>query len=136
MEYVLNILNKIKWDKNLNPEEYIIIYIDRLKKTKKEIKFKDIKEFNNFTLITEDKEIPLHRIREIKKQGKIIWKREKCYICEKGNLEKKKIDYKLHKMLLGKFDAKICNKCEEIFFNEETSKKMTRIAKERKLWKR
>ncbi len=77
MIYILDLLNKIKWDKNLNQNEYSIIYLDFNKK--KEIKFTKIKEFNNLTLIigSENKEIeiPLHRIREIKKSGQIIWKR-------------------------------------------------------------
>ncbi len=81
MMYILDLLNKIKWDQNLNPEEYTIIYLDRINNTKKEIKFDKIKNFNNLTLILESEEkeieIPLHRIREVKKQGKIIWKREK-----------------------------------------------------------
>jgi YgiT-type zinc finger domain-containing protein len=59
---------------------------------------------------------------------------EKCYICEKGNLEKKKVDYKLYGISLGKFDAEVCNKCKETFFSEETSKQMTKIAKKRGLW--
>ena len=77
MMYILDLLNKIKWDKNLNPNEYSIIYLDFAQK--KEIKFTEIKEFNNLTLIIESEnkevEIPLHRIREIKKSGRIIWKR-------------------------------------------------------------
>ena len=54
---------------------------------------------------------------------------EKCYICKGGYLEKRKVDYKLHGISLGKFDAKICNKCKKTFFNEETSRKMTKIVK-------
>ena len=74
MIYILDLLNKIKWDKNLNPNEYSIIYLDFNKK--KEILYIEIKEFNNLTLVLKDgTEIPLHRIREIKKSGKIIWKR-------------------------------------------------------------
>src|SRR3989344_1762330 len=69
MMYILDLLNKIKWDKNLNPNEYSIIYLDFAQK--KEIKFTEIKEFNNLTLIIESEnkevEIPLHRIREITK---------------------------------------------------------------------
>ena len=79
MMYILDLLNKIKWNQNLKPKEYTIIYFDRIKNIKKEIKFEKIKEFNNLTLIIkkEEKEveIPLHRIREVKKSGKIIWKR-------------------------------------------------------------
>lgn len=73
--YILDLLNKIKWDAREKPEEYTVIYFDRLYKNKKEIKFKEIKNFNNLTLELENREIPLHRIREIKKGNKIIWKR-------------------------------------------------------------
>ncbi len=58
----------------------------------------------------------------------------KCYICEKTGLEKKKIDYKLHGVSLGLFEAEACTKCGEVFFSEETSKKMTKIAKQKGLW--
>ena len=59
---------------------------------------------------------------------------EKCYICEKGNLNKKLVDYKLYGFSLGKFQAEVCDKCGEIFFDEDTSKKMTETAKRNGLW--
>ena len=59
---------------------------------------------------------------------------EKCYMCEKGNLKKKKVDYSLYGISLGKFNAEVCDKCGEVFFDEETSKKMTQLAKEKGLW--
>ena len=59
---------------------------------------------------------------------------EKCYMCEKGNLLKKKVDYKLYGISIGEFDAEVCNKCSETFFDEEVSKKMTAIAKRKGLW--
>ena len=52
---------------------------------------------------------------------------EKCYLCEKGNLTKKKVDFKMYGKSLGKFDAEVCNKCNEIFFNEASSDKIERI---------
>ena len=60
--------------------------------------------------------------------------KEKCYICESGNLTKKKVDYKLYGTNIGKFYAEVCDKCGEIFFDENTSKKMTEIAKKKGLW--
>ena len=73
------LLNKIKWDKNLTPEEYKLYYLDRITNSLKEIKFAQIKELNVFSLIVEknnnDIDIPLHRIKEVRKEGKIIWKR-------------------------------------------------------------
>jgi len=59
---------------------------------------------------------------------------EKCYICEKGDLTRKKADYKLYGMSLGKFNAEVCNTCGETFFDEVESKKMTEIAKKKGLW--
>ena len=59
---------------------------------------------------------------------------EKCYICEKGKLLKKKVDYKLYGVSIGKFNAEVCSLCGEIFFDENTSKKMTETAKEKGLW--
>ena len=73
------LLNKIKWDKDLNPQEYKLYYLDRITNSLKEIKFTQIKEFSVFSLIVEknsnDIDIPLHRIKEVRKTGKIIWKR-------------------------------------------------------------
>lgn len=69
------ILNKIKLDKNLNKEEYKIYYLDNIKKKLIEIKFNEIKEITKNFMILGDKEIPLHRIKEIRKKEKLIWKR-------------------------------------------------------------
>ena len=59
---------------------------------------------------------------------------KKCYICETGSLSRKSVGYKLYGVLIGNFGAEVCNKCSEIFFDEETSKKMTEIAKKKGLW--
>ena len=58
----------------------------------------------------------------------------KCYLCEKGNLKKKMVDYNLYGVNLGKFNAEACEKCGEIFFDEQTSKKRTEKAKKEGLW--
>ncbi len=60
--------------------------------------------------------------------------KEKCYICEKGDLESKKVDYELYGVKLGKFNAEVCNRCGETFFDEDVSKKMTEIAKKKGLF--
>jgi len=59
---------------------------------------------------------------------------EKCYLCGKGNLVKKKVDFKLYGKSLGEFDAEVCDKCNEIFFDEKTSDKIDKVIKEKKLW--
>ena len=40
----LEILNKIKYDRNLNKEDYLIYYLDNIRKKLIEISFNDIKE--------------------------------------------------------------------------------------------
>lgn len=76
---IIDLLNKIKWDKNLNKDEFSIIYFDRINKNKIEINFNQIRRTEgNFMIIENDQEeanIPIHRIKEIKKKGKIIWQR-------------------------------------------------------------
>ena len=59
---------------------------------------------------------------------------EKCYTCEEGDLTNKKVPYKLYGQLMGKFSAKVCDKCDETFFDEKTSKKITKIVKTKGLW--
>ena len=77
--YIKDLLNKIKWDKNLNPNEYSIGYFDRISKKLVWVDFKQIKDIEgNFLILEkENKEvnIPLHRIKEVKQKDKIIWKR-------------------------------------------------------------
>lgn len=58
----------------------------------------------------------------------------KCYLCEKGELRRVKTPYKLYGEYLGDFEAEQCNKCSEIFYSEETSRKMTEAAKKKGLW--
>jgi len=71
-------LNKIKWDNRENPEDYSIVFIDLGKE--KEILYKDIQkiEGNWMTLFNdkgEEVEVPLHRVRKVKKKGNIVWER-------------------------------------------------------------
>ena len=77
--HVKELLNKIKWDKNLNPNEYSIGYFDRISKKLVWIDFKQIKNIDGNFLILEKQgkevNIPLHRIREVKQKGNKIWKR-------------------------------------------------------------
>lgn len=76
---IIDLLNKIKWDKNLNKDEFSIVYFDRINKNKIEINFNKIKKIEgNFMVIERNQEevnIPLHRIKQIKQKGNIIWQR-------------------------------------------------------------
>jgi len=58
----------------------------------------------------------------------------KCYLCEKGELKKTKTPYKLYGEYLGDFESEKCNKCGEVFYSEDSSRKMTKAAKKKGLW--
>jgi uncharacterized protein (UPF0248 family) len=75
MQTIRELLNKIKWDKKENPAEYVFYYLD--KKELQPLKFADIKRLDGTFLVVGDDEtyIPMHRIREARKKGKLIWRR-------------------------------------------------------------
>lgn len=79
MQPIKPLLNRIKWDKRENPEQYSIFYFDRISKTLIKINYVDIKRFeDNFIIVNRNNEevnIPMHRIKKVKKDEKIIWKR-------------------------------------------------------------
>lgn len=60
-------------------------------------------------------------------------KRRKCEEC-RGNIIKKQVEFDMYGISLGKFPAEVCTKCGEQIFDEETSVKIDKIAKEKKLW--
>ena len=72
---IFNLLNKIKWDKNLNQKDYKIKYQDRILNKLIELDFENIKEINKEFIIFNDKNIPLYRIKEVRKKGELIWSR-------------------------------------------------------------
>ena len=76
---IKDFLNKIKWDKNLNAEDFAVYYLDNISKKLVELKFKDILrvEGNFMVIFKEDEEtfIPLHRIREVRRKEELVWKR-------------------------------------------------------------
>ncbi|MBI1969749.1 DUF504 domain-containing protein [Candidatus Woesearchaeota archaeon] len=79
MKPIQDIVNRILHDASLQKEEYVLFYYDRIEKVLKEIPATSIKKLEGTFLILhlegEEVEIPLHRIREVRKEGKLIWKR-------------------------------------------------------------
>ena len=77
MQPIQDLINKIKWDKRESPKDYSLIYIDLGKE--KELAYTKIKRLEgNFMIIDKlgkEVDIPLHRIRKVKKKGKTVWKR-------------------------------------------------------------
>jgi len=78
MMSIKDFLNKIKWSKKENPDDYSIGYWDNVEKKLIFIGFNEIKKIErSFLLLDMEEEtyIPMHRIKEVKKQGNIVWKR-------------------------------------------------------------
>ena len=78
MMYIGDLLNKIRWDKRLKAEEYTLIYFDRIAENSFEAPFNAISRSGNFMIIKrngQDASIPLHRIREVRRNGKVVWER-------------------------------------------------------------
>jgi len=57
-----------------------------------------------------------------------------CYKCGKANLVKKKVDFVQFGISLGKFDALVCQVCEETIFEGAVSKQIEAKAKEAGIW--
>lgn len=72
---VKDLLNKIKWDKKENPEDYSIHYIDRITQKLKKIAYTDIISIEGNFMLVGESEIPLHRIKQVRKKGQVIWQR-------------------------------------------------------------
>jgi len=77
MRPVQDVLNQIKWDKKLKPEDYTLEYLDFGKIAS--IPYTAIKKIEGLFMIIdkngEETSIPLHRIRIIKQKGEVIWQR-------------------------------------------------------------
>ena len=58
----------------------------------------------------------------------------KCYLCNKINLTKKKVARTLYGGVIGNFNAEVCTKCNEVFYDEKTSREITKKTQEMGLW--
>ena len=72
MTTIKELVNKIKWSKRENPDDYELFYFDRVKNESVPLKFTEIKNLvDEFLIIEKNNEeitIPLHRIRLVKKK--------------------------------------------------------------------
>jgi len=75
---IKDLLDKIKWDKREDPEVYILVYIDLGER--RELPYIAIKRVEGSFMIVEqddkEAEIPMHRVRQVKKAGVIMWERK------------------------------------------------------------
>lgn len=71
-------LNRIKWAEK-GHADYTIHCYDRLEKRLNKLPFTRIKEIGKSFMVVETEgkkvDMPLHRVREIRKKGKLIWNR-------------------------------------------------------------
>ena len=56
------------------------------------------------------------------------------YICEKGPLNRKKVEFKLYGETIGIFPAEVCKACGEKFFDEKSSEAIDTATKAKGLW--
>lgn len=71
-------LNKIKWSGKFAPKSIVVYYYDRILNKLIPIKYENLKIEDNF-IIVKDSQIPLHRVKEIRNKGTIIWKRQQRF---------------------------------------------------------
>ncbi len=58
----------------------------------------------------------------------------KCDECDKGTLHSKRVNYILLGQNLGKYDALVCDYCDETIFSGETFELVEKKAREKGLW--
>ena len=79
MQPIQDLLNKIKWDKRENPNDYLIFYYDRILKKLMQIPYNKIKRIEGSFMVMDNEEesnIPLHRIRKVAKNNAVVWERK------------------------------------------------------------
>ncbi len=72
---VFEVLNRLKWKDGLGGVEIIILHRGA-PGNRKVIMGNEVTEIKRSYLVYGITEIPLHRIREVRKDGRTIWKRE------------------------------------------------------------
>jgi len=78
MQPIHELINKIKWDKRENPDQYSIFYHDRILKRLIKIPYNEIKRIEGSFMVLDNEEetsIPLHRIKKVVKDNIIVWQR-------------------------------------------------------------
>jgi len=91
---IKKLINKIRWDERENPDDYEIIYIDRVLLKEIKIKFRKISKIEDNFMIIDESSIPLHRVIKVYKKGKLIWER-KLKLFKTDEKKQKKIQKKL-----------------------------------------
>lgn len=82
MQPIQHLLHRIRWDKAFSQGTFEIGYYDRVEDRLVWVAFRQVsfpaEARRAFELVGEDGQImriPLHRVREVRKDGKLIWQR-------------------------------------------------------------
>lgn len=80
---IQNLLNRIRWDKKFAASDFSVGYFDRVANEIIRVPFTTLRmnpENHNQLQLTDEEgvvhSIPLHRIREVLRNGKLIWRRD------------------------------------------------------------
>lgn len=83
MKPVQDILNRIRWDKNLTEDDFKIGYFDRVEQRIIVVAFKEIQfpldDHFSFEVIDQEgalHSVPYHRVKAIYRNDRLIWHRE------------------------------------------------------------
>ena len=79
MQPIHQLLNKIKWDKRENPDDYTLFYYDRILKELIRLPYNKIKKVEGSFMILDNEEesnVPLHRVRKVAKNNAVVWERK------------------------------------------------------------
>jgi uncharacterized protein (UPF0248 family) len=79
---IQQLLHRIKWDPKFGRAEFVIGYYDRVRHDIVQVPLRDVQfepgDHFSFTAVEADgsvHDVPLHRIREVRRDGKLIWQR-------------------------------------------------------------
>ena len=83
MQPIQALLNRIRWDREFGKGEFVIGYYDRLERNIIKVPLRELyfSEDDHFGFQLMDSEgglhsVPLHRVKEVYKDGELIWHRE------------------------------------------------------------
>ena len=83
MQPIHELLNRIRWDQEFGLAEFIICYHDRFQNDMVKVPLTEISfdrddrfDFEMVDDMGQRHSVPLHRIREVYRNGKLIWRRE------------------------------------------------------------
>ena len=83
MQPIHELLNRIHWDPEFGRGYFEIGYFDRLEREIIRVPFREVTQMsgNKFSFHVFDEDgiahcVPMHRVREVYKDGQLIWKRD------------------------------------------------------------